>query len=320
MNTKTGRLRALMGGDKAFIAADCYSVLTGRIAERIGFEALYVGGHSLGVMQFGLPDYSILAAHEMAEEAGRIAASVDIPVIADADELGETVANIHRAIGLYERAGVAGIHVEDEIPPKHATFRSPLRDVEEMQARISCAVAARSDPEFVIIARTNELVNRMAYNDGSLEEAIKRGCAYAEAGVDAVVVPGATRDEHRLLADALPVPYAAFSEAIGRGDGIKLVLSTGWATNSAGLLYERLATQMYESGGTLPPEAFKRYSHAEEMFGEPAYREVISRWVEKTGRNAGDRLEARMDALAQDRDFRSDLQGMAIHRPADSAL
>src|SRR5438874_8152359 len=105
--TVRSRLRQLLAGDP-FVAADCYSALTARIVEHVGFSAAYMGGHATGMMHYAIPDNGILAPTEMIEQAGRVAEAVSIPVIADADQAGESVADVHRNIRRYERVGVAG--------------------------------------------------------------------------------------------------------------------------------------------------------------------------------------------------------------------
>jgi 2-methylisocitrate lyase-like PEP mutase family enzyme len=283
MTAKTERLRELLDGDEQFVAASSVTVLAARIAEGVGFPAIYVGGHALGALHYGIPDYGILEQHEIIAQTSRIANSVALPTIVDADELGGNVASIHRAIRDFELAGVAGLHLEDEEEPKHSTHRAPLLSIEEMQARIAAAVASRTDPNFVIIARCNELINRETYGQGSLEEAIRRGQAYAEAGVDAFVAPSVEADEIPAMAKAVPVPLAAFGL---NGPGIQLVL-TGFGAFDKD--YEHWATVLLQTG-QLPPEAFQSTSHPEWLTGEPAYADIVTAWAERTGRPTGETL------------------------------
>jgi 2-methylisocitrate lyase-like PEP mutase family enzyme len=291
VTTRTDDLRALLDGDDQFIAAGASTVLTARIAERVGFPAIYVGGHAVGVLHYGLPDYGILEPHEMIEQSGRIADSVSLPVIVDADELGGNVATLHRTVRDYERAGIAGLHLEDDQEPKHSTYRAPLLSIEEMQARIAATVASRTDPNFVIIARSNELINRAAYGQGSLEEAIKRGQAYAEAGADSYVTPGIQPDEMATLAKAIPIPYTAFSAPLGQGDGVKMVLSTGWETATAARVYEQSVVE-YLKSNTVPAELRGRATEFYSLLEEGNYVAIVTEWVERTGRPLGKQLRA----------------------------
>ena len=164
-----------MNGKDPFIAADCYSALTARIIEHIGFKAAYMGGHATGMMHYAVPDCGVLTPTEMIEQAARVAETIAIPVIVDADQAGESVADVYRSVGRYERSGVAGIHIEDEIAPKHSAYDGPLLSIPDMQARIGAAVDGRSDPDFVIIVRTDELYVNGGGGSGSLDEAIARG-------------------------------------------------------------------------------------------------------------------------------------------------
>jgi 2-methylisocitrate lyase-like PEP mutase family enzyme len=283
MTAKTDRLRELLEGDEQFVAASAVTVLSARIAQRAGFPAVYVGGHALGALHYGIPDYGILEQHEIITQAGRIAGSVSVPTIVDADELGGNVASIHRAIRDFERAGVAGLHLEDEEEPKHSTHRAPLLSIGEMQARIAAAVDARTDPNFIIIARCNELINRENYGQGTLEEAIKRGQAYAEAGIDAYVTPSIEAGEIPEMAKAVPVPLAAFGLT---GEGVRLVLTGFGAFDKA---YEHWATVLMQTG-QLPPEAFETCRDPYSLLEEPAYAAVVTSWVERTGRPLGESL------------------------------
>jgi len=149
-------LRSLIAGDP-FMAAECYSALSARIIEDVGFPAAYMGGHGTSMMHYAIPDNGVFTPTEMIEQAGRVAEAITIPLIVDADQCGETVADVYRSIQRYEHAGVAGIHIEDEIPPKHSKWAGPLLSIADMQARIRAAVAARRDPDFTIIVRCDEL-------------------------------------------------------------------------------------------------------------------------------------------------------------------
>src|SRR2546426_855636 len=124
--TPGARFRELLAGPP-FIAADCYSGLTARIVQDIGFPAAYMGGHSTSMMHYAV----------------RGAEAIEIPLVVEADEAGESVASVHRAIRRYERAGLAGVHIEDEIDPKHSVWDGPLLPIPALQARVETAVNAR---------------------------------------------------------------------------------------------------------------------------------------------------------------------------------
>src|SRR5262249_54158075 len=161
-------------------------------------------------------------------QASRVAEAVDIPIIVDADQVGESVADVHRNIPRYERAGVAGVHMEDEITPKHSTFDGPLMSIVDMQARITAATEARPASDFLIIARCDEFYNVGGGGSGSLDEAIRRGIAYAEAGADAFLPTMATDDQITAIAAEVPIPLAGFGKLT---KGLAFSLFTGWGTS-----------------------------------------------------------------------------------------
>ena len=101
-----------------------------------------MGGHAVSMMQYAIPDCGVFTATEMIDQAGRVAAALTIPLIVDADQAGESVADVFRSVKSYQRAGVAGIHIEDEITPKHSTWDGPLMPIADMQARIAAAIKA----------------------------------------------------------------------------------------------------------------------------------------------------------------------------------
>src|ERR1700759_3844887 len=130
------RLRDLIRAGEPFIAAEAYSAFTGRIVEHVGFPAAYLGGHACSAFHYALPDFGVYSQIEQIEQAGRIARAMTIPLIADADTLGDTVADAFRLTRLYIQAGVAGLHVEDEGNPRHSALDSGLIATEDMQARL----------------------------------------------------------------------------------------------------------------------------------------------------------------------------------------
>jgi 2-methylisocitrate lyase-like PEP mutase family enzyme len=261
------------------MAAECYSALTARIVEDVGFPAAYMGGHGTSMMHYAIPDNGVFTPTEMIEQAGRVAEAIAIPLIVDADQCGETVADVYRSIRRYEHAGVAGIHMEDEIPPKHSTWDGPLLSSADMVARISTAVEARQDPDFLIIIRCDELYAVGGGGSGSLEEAIRRGIAYEEAGADAFLPTFATEDQIAAIKAEVSIPLVGFG---GFTPGVNVVLSTGWGTASAARVHRQWATRLFEHGD-LPPEAFEFPGKAESIQQEP-YDAVVGAWVTSTGR------------------------------------
>lgn len=159
-----------------------FNALVARLAERAGFQAVYQSGAALSASVAALPDVGLVTQTEFAEQARYLTQAVGIPVISDADTgFGEPLA-VERTIRLFEAAGLAGLHLEDQELPKRCGHLSGKSVVsrEAMQARIRAAVAARSDSSFVIIARTD------ARAVHGFEEALARAKAYIDAGADAI--------------------------------------------------------------------------------------------------------------------------------------
>jgi len=151
---------------------------------------VYMTGFGTSAALIGRPDVGLLTMTEMAASAGRIADCVDIPVIADADTGYGNPLNVIRTVGAYEAAGVAGIHIEDQVAPKKCGHMEGKQVIppEEMAQKIRAAVEARSEPEFVIIARTD------ARAVEGLERALQRGRMYREAGADALFIEALTSE------------------------------------------------------------------------------------------------------------------------------
>jgi methylisocitrate lyase len=155
--------------------------LVAKMAERLGFRAVYLSGAALSA-SLGLPDVGLVTAAEFADAARAIAAATSLPLLCDADTgFGEAL-NVERTVRLYEAAGAAGLHLEDQQLPKRCGHLSGkhLVSTEEMVSKLRAAVAARRDPDFVVVARTDA---RAALG---LDEAAARARRYVEAGADAV--------------------------------------------------------------------------------------------------------------------------------------
>ena len=166
--------------DGPVVAAGCFDPLSARLAEHVGFGALHVTGSGVEATQLGAPDLGLLTLSELAAHTARIAAAVDIPMICDVDTGFGGVDNIMRTVRELERSGVAGIHIEDQSFPK----KSPLLDGRsilpraEAVGRVQAALAARTDPDFVVVARSDA-------DAISFDEVVTRCNLYLEAGADA---------------------------------------------------------------------------------------------------------------------------------------
>jgi 2-methylisocitrate lyase-like PEP mutase family enzyme len=178
------RLRALLESGQTIVAPGAFDPLAARLVEEAGFPAVYMTGFGTSAALIGRPDVGLLTMTEMAASAGRIADCVDIPVIADADTGYGNPLNVIRTVGAYEAAGVAGIHIEDQVAPKKCGHMEGklVIGAQEMAAKVRAAVEARSQPEFVIIARTD------ARAVEGLEQALERARLYREAGADVLFI------------------------------------------------------------------------------------------------------------------------------------
>jgi 2,3-dimethylmalate lyase len=178
------RLRALLESGQTIVAPGAFDPLAARLVEEAGFPAVYMTGFGTSAALIGRPDVGLLTMTEMAASAGRIADCVDIPVIADADTGYGNPLNVIRTVGAYEAAGVAGIHIEDQVAPKKCGHMEGklVIGAEEMAAKVRAAVEARAQPEFVIIARTD------ARAVEGLERALERARLYREAGADVLFI------------------------------------------------------------------------------------------------------------------------------------
>lgn len=212
MKNKTPRLRQLIAKG-AVMMPGVPNASMARQVERAGFEAVYVSGAGLANGTAGVPDIGLLTLAEVARLAGYIAQAVKIPAIVDADTGFGGAENVARTIRELEAAGLAGCHIEDQEFPKrcgHLAGKS-LVDVEEMVGKIRAAVAARRDPDFMIIARTDA---RAVEN---FHGAVKRARKYTEAGADAIF-PEALQnaDEFKTFARELKVPLLANMTEFGK--------------------------------------------------------------------------------------------------------
>jgi carboxyvinyl-carboxyphosphonate phosphorylmutase len=206
------RLRALLDSGQTIVAPGAFDPLAARLVEEAGFPAVYMTGFGTSAALIGRPDVGLLTMTEMADNAGRIAACVDIPVIADADTGYGNPLNVIRTVGAYEAAGVAGIHIEDQVAPKKCGHMEGklVIPAAEMAAKIRAAVEARSQPEFVIIARTD------ARAVEGLDRALERGRLYREAGADALFIEAVTSEEEaEAAARAFPDVPLLFNWAEG---------------------------------------------------------------------------------------------------------
>jgi 2,3-dimethylmalate lyase len=210
---KPTRLRQLIEREEILVAPGATDAYLARCVERAGFEAVYMTGAGVSQSTLGMPDLGLLTYSEMVERAARIADAVEIPLFADADTGYGNALNVQRTVRGYERAGVAGLHIEDQELPKRCGHFDEKRIVPlpEMLGKLKAALDARTDPDFLIIARTD------ARTALGLEEAIARGQAFAEVGADVVFVESPLSEaELAQIAAAIPKPLLANMVEFGK--------------------------------------------------------------------------------------------------------
>jgi 2-methylisocitrate lyase-like PEP mutase family enzyme len=206
------RLRELLNSGQTVVAPGAFDPLAARLVEEAGFAAVYMTGFGTSAALLGRPDVGLLTMTEMADSAGRIAACVDIPLIADADTGYGNPLNVIRTVGAYEAAGVAGLHIEDQVAPKKCGHMEGklVIGADEMAQKVRAAVDGRTDPDFVIIARTD------ARAVEGLDSALDRARRYRDAGADVLFIEALVSEaEIEAAAAAFPDVPLLFNWAEG---------------------------------------------------------------------------------------------------------
>ena len=196
----------MVASDGATIALGGYDALTARLAERAGADVAYMSGSSVSTAVHGYPDVGLTTMTEMVRRGRQMAGAVDVPVFCDADTGYGNPVNVTRTVEEFERAGVAGIHLEDQSFPKECGHfgESSVIPKAEMVQKVRAAVDARDDDDFVIMARTD------ARTTEGLDAAIDRARAYHEAGADILFVEAPrSREELATVGQRLDAPLLA---------------------------------------------------------------------------------------------------------------
>ena len=235
-----------------------FNALTARMAERMGFQAVYQSGASLSAGLAAVPDIGLLTATEFAAQGRYLSQAVSIPVISDADTgFGGPLA-VERTVREYEAAGLAGLHLEDQVMPKRCGHLNgkTLISTEDMVAKILAACAARRDPDFVISARTD------ARGVDGFDAAVTRAQAYLAAGAD-MIFPEAleTADEFARFAQLVQAPLLANMTEFGQSPLLSLadLKQLGYAAALFPVTLFRVAMQAVETAlGQLAAEGTQR--------------------------------------------------------------
>jgi methylisocitrate lyase len=196
---RTTAFRRLIEAPEILLLPGVHDVLSARIAEQAGFRAITCGGYSASATLLGAPDTSQLSLTEMADHYARLCEAVALPVFGDGDTGFGNVTNAARTVRHYERAGLAGMFIEDQVFPKRCGHMAG-KDVvpaAEMAGKLKAALDARSDPDFVIMARTDAVAVT------GLEDALERMALYREVGADLLFVeaPRSVEDMRRICSE-----------------------------------------------------------------------------------------------------------------------
>jgi 2-methylisocitrate lyase-like PEP mutase family enzyme len=239
----TTRLRQLLAGEELIVAPFVFDALQAKLVERTGFPATYMTGFGTAAAR-GHPDVGLVTMTEMAANARAIASAVSIPVICDADTGYGNPLNVIRTIREYEAAGVAALHLEDQVFPKKCGFMrgKQLVPMEEHVQKLRAALDARTDPDFVIIARTDALAVH------GWEEVLRRCRAYHEAGADLVFVDGIrTPEDLAIYARELPgIPKLLNGQLVPTGEVQRLGFKVNICAATLVALYRALHAALVE--------------------------------------------------------------------------
>lgn len=211
--TPGARLRTAVEQERPLQVVGAINAYAAMLAERSGFRALYLSGAGVANASYGLPDLGITSLDNVLEDVRRITAATPLPLLVDGDTGWGGAFNIARTIKELIRAGAAGVHIEDQVQAKRCGHRPGKMIVskEEMVDRIKAAVDARTDPDFVIMARTD------AFAVEGMEAAIERACLCRDAGADMIFPEALTElEQYRTFAQAVKMPVLANITEFGK--------------------------------------------------------------------------------------------------------
>jgi len=206
---KTKRLRDLLNSGKMTMTACGYDALSMRLIELAGFEVAATTGFGIHGSMLGTPDAGLITLSESVERVGKMVEAVDIPILADAESGFGNAINLMRTVREHEKCGVAGIFFEDQKLPPNCPFykETQLISKDEMVGKIEAACAARTDPDFVITARTDAI---------EFDETVKRLSAYVEAGADSILLIPHSLEVLEKIPSVIKVPVSVSIENASR--------------------------------------------------------------------------------------------------------
>lgn len=210
------KLRAAIAAEKPLQVVGTINAYTAIMAESVGFKAIYLSGAGVANASYGLPDLGMTSLNDVLEDVRRITAASSLPLLVDIDTGWGGAFNIARTVKEMTKAGAAGVHIEDQVAQKRCGHR-PNKEIvsrEEMNDRIKAAVDAKTDPDFVIMARTDALAVV------GLDEVIARVGEFEAAGADAIFAEAMTDLEmYQQVVDAVNIPVLANITEFGATPG-----------------------------------------------------------------------------------------------------
>lgn len=256
------RLKKKLLAGEFIVAPGVFDMISAMLAERVGFDAVYASGFWLTASHLGIPDAGLATYTDMLSRIAKVVEKSSAPVIADADTGFGGLLNVQHTVRGYERAGVSAIQIEDQEFPKkcgHTPYRRVI-PLEDMVAKVKVAVDSRQDANFLVIARTD------ARTGLGLDEAIRRGQAYAEAGADIVFVESLqSEQEMRLACTQISAPLMANMSDGGKTPirsakelaaiGYRLAIWPAMAALAASAAIERAMHNLKTNGTSLAPES-----------------------------------------------------------------
>ena len=260
-----------------------HNPLSARLVEEAGFDAVWASGFEIAATR-AQPDANILSMTECLEVAAELAAAVDVPVLADCDSGFGGVGNVTHMVCSYEERGVAGVCIEDKLFPKLNSFvngHQELAPVGDFAAKIVAATEARSDPDFVVVARIEALIA-----GAGMDEALRRAAVYERAGADALVIHSkrdvpdevyefAERYTGSLPVIVIPTTYPAVTTGDLRRRGIDAVIYANQSLRAAIRAMRDVMERIAVSGSTAPVEA--EIAPLRDVFGLQRMDELLSR-------------------------------------------
>jgi 2-methylisocitrate lyase-like PEP mutase family enzyme len=255
------RLRGRVASGPMLIAPGISDAFAARLVQQVGFEVAYLGGNSVSALLLGQPDLGLIDLTLITQHAHRVASCIDIPLICDADTGFGNVVNVRRTVEEFEAAGVAAIHIEDQLSPKRSGHMPGSREViafGEAVSKIEAAVAARRDPDFLIIARTD------AAPGLGLEEAIRRAQAFRDVGADICFVElkttPAVLDDLRRVTESVNAPCLVNVDGGGKlgqltkpqieAAGLRIAIYPGLGRYAAGFAIREALDVLKRDGDT----------------------------------------------------------------------